>query len=315
MSNEYAIGIDIGGTRTKFGVVELASGHLVARDVQSTVLHDGERFLDGLEERVIQVLRIAGLEKGQIAGVGLGVPGYVDNQADRIGLVWDALSFMERMPFRQAVESRLGLPCRVDNDARVVGLGEAVYGAGRGVTRLLVLTLGTGLGVAFLVNQRFLEDTSIAHMAGSIIVRPGARPCSNCGLSGCLESLVSATGLVQTAQEGLNSGVETALQAADPLTAEAVFAAARQGDALAQRAVGQLLDDLVHGLNSYIHLFAPDRIVFNGGISPGIQPYLPGLLPHLIARPFPWYSLSLAVSELREQAGMLGSAALWKDEA
>jgi glucokinase len=306
----YAIGIDIGGTRTKFGVVELVTGRLVARDIQPTALDDGDKFLAWLYERVVKILRIAGLDRSQIAGIGLGIPGYVDNDADKIGLVWESLLFMEQMPFRRAVEGRLDLPCRMDNDARLVALGEARYGAGRGAPRLLVLTLGTGLGVGLLVNGRFLENTSIAHMAGSIVIRPTGRVCPNCGLDGCLEWLVSATGLVERVGDALASGIVSTLREATPLTAPIIFAAAAHGDALARRAVDQLLADLSAGLNSYIHLFGPDKIVLGGGMSDGLAPYLDRLQSALVARPFPWYSVSLAVSELQEDAGLLGSAAL-----
>jgi predicted NBD/HSP70 family sugar kinase len=122
---------------------------------------------------------------------------------------------------------------------------------------------------------------------------------------------ISASGLVQNARELIHPHTESALRAAHPLTAEAVFLAASQQDAVAQKAAGRLLEDLINGLNSFIYLYAPDRIVLNGGLSPGLRPYLPGLMPHLAARPIPWLTFDLLISELQEDAGLLGSAAQW----
>jgi glucokinase len=294
-----AIGVDIGGTRSKLGLVDLGSGHVLQLQVAPTETQDSGRFLRGLQQR-IETLKAEAERLGQpVQGIGIGVTGFV-----RAGGVVDTthgfLAFMEDYPLTELLGGATGLACRVDNDARVVALGEARYGAGRGFDRVLVLTLGTGLGVALVDGGRFDDPLAHGHMAGHISVRGSDLACY-CGRVGCLEALVSASGLVAAAERaGLGA-----------VSAQAVFEAAAQGDALATGLVQTLVGDLHLGLANYINLFAPDAIVLGGGLARGLGPWLVQLAEPLGQPPHKRYRCELRRSSLDEQAGVLGAAALW----
>jgi predicted NBD/HSP70 family sugar kinase len=174
--------------------------------------------------------------------------------------------------------------------------------------RLLSLTLGTGVGVALVVEGRLLEKSSIGHLAGHIPIRSGGGPCF-CGFSGCLESLVGGPGLVRNfARFSLEKpGGGQALP-----DAREIFELAGQGHPAARQAVNQLLEDLIVGLNAYIFLYGPDVIVLGGGLSNSLGPWLPVIRQGVFAHPYDGYQVRVDLSTLGEQAGLYGAAALWE---
>jgi glucokinase len=208
----------------------------------------------------------------------------------------------------------------MDNDGRAVAMGEAYFGghtpAGMGRSaggtcqprRLLSLTLGSGVGVALVVDGRLLEKSSIGHLAGHIPIRLGGGPCF-CGFSGCLESLVSASGLIcNFANFNQGKPVDETVG----LDARRIFELAKNGHPAATRAVTQLLDDLSVGLNAYIFLYGPDVIVLGGGLANSLAPWLPAIRQGVFAHPYDGYQVMVNLSSLGEQAGLYGAASLWE---
>jgi len=301
----FAIGIDIGGTRTKIGLVDLGSGRVDAMLVTPTETRDGERFLSGLGE-AIQVFkdRVAA-RSGTLAGVGMGVPGFVfaDGTVDS---TYGFLEFMEDYPLARLMQDRYGLPCRLDNDARMVALGEAVYGKGRGYSRVLTLTLGTGLGLGFTIDGQLDGSLPYAHMGGHLTITTDDTVCY-CGKTGCLESLVSGAGLTRLAGRFHWSEHYPDL----PPTAEVIFAQRQAGNPHAQAIMEQYRKYLRTGIDNYISLFAPDRIVLGGGISKALANEVDQLHSPQFLNAFKAYKTSVVVSSLEEKAGILGAAALF----
>ena len=298
--------MDIGGTRTKYGLIDVVSGDTQAFLVEPTETQGVRAFLDAADYALDQLCDQARCQRGDIVGCGAGIPGYVDG--DLISLIWASLSFMEGVNFRPALEARLGLPVRMDNDARVVALGEAHRGGHGASRRLLSLTLGTGLGFGLVVDGQLQEKSSINHLAGHIPIRPGARPCF-CGFSGCLETLVNA------------SALEDHFEALSPPSAErgrvdsrAIFELAANQQPAAQQAVRLLVADLIVGLNAYIHLFGPELIVLGGGLALPLGPWVAEMQRGLFAKPYDGYAVRVALSELKEFAGLYGAAFLWKGD-
>jgi glucokinase len=298
--------MDIGGTRTKYGLIDVVSAETRAFLVEATETGGVGAFLVAADHALEQLCDQARCDRAGIAGCGAGIPGYVDG--DLISMIWASLSFMEGVEFRPALEARLGLPVRMDNDARVVALGEAHRGGHGSPRRLLSLTLGTGLGFGLVVEGQLQEKSSINHLAGHIPIRPGARPCF-CGFSGCLETLVNA------------SALEDHFEALSPPSAEggrvdarAIFELAANGRPAAQDAVRQLVADLIVGLNAYIHLFGPELIVLGGGLAHPLGPWIPEIQRGLFAKPYDGYAATVALSELKEFAGLYGAAFLWKGD-
>jgi len=166
---------------------------------------------------------------------------------------------------------------------------------------------GTGVGFSLVVDGALTEKSPLNHLAGHILIRDGAQTCY-CGLSGCLESLVSAQALVESFHALLAEKQDTRPEpAAD---AQAVFAAAGAGHPTAALAVHNLVRDLTLGLNVYIHLFAPETIILGGGMAKALTPHLPQIRAELFALPYTGYEVRLTISQLGEKAGVFGAAAL-----
>jgi glucokinase len=297
-----AIGIDVGGTRTKCGLVD-GAGRVLAQTVAPTVLDDAEAFSAGLVRSCAELCSRAGA--AAVVGAGIAVPGFVDPDRDRIAMVWERLAFLERPGFRADLEGRLGLRCVVDNDARAAAIGEARHGAGVGASRLLVLTIGTGIGFGFTVDGRFTERAPLSHMAGHIRIGADGGECI-CGLDGCLESVVSARGLVRS----YLALKPEAWSCDEPLDGERIAAAAAAGDAAAREALMTMARHLATGLDSYVSLLAPDRIVIGGGLSRALAGHVDWLRAAVRAEPFPGHRVEIAVSVLQESAGIIGAASI-----
>jgi predicted NBD/HSP70 family sugar kinase len=227
---------------------------------------------------------------------------------DLISMICESLGFMQNPNFCSTLRAALPFPVQFDNDARIISMGEAYFGGHGQPRRLLSLTLGTGIGFSMVVEGRLQEKSSVNHLAGHIPIRPGARKCF-CGFSGCLESLVSASALVECFQRGRNE----ILSSTDitEVDSRAILEAAESGSPAALQAVHQILNDLLLGLNGYIYLFAPEVIVLGGGMAQGLHPWLGNLQKGLFAHPYDGYSVDIHLSELKEDAGLFGAASLW----
>jgi glucokinase len=166
--------------------------------------------------------------------------------------------------------------------------------------------LGTGLGLGFIANGKFETSLPYAHMGGHISIGHTDFKCY-CGKSGCLESLVSATGIVDSAKR---MGWEEKYPEL-PLNVQTIFKAEQEGNEDAIQVVSGFLDYLKTGIDNYINLFAPDMIIIGGGVSKGMKPYLDKLTQIDFLPPYKSYKVKIALSELDEHSGILGAAALF----
>ncbi len=304
--SSIVMGVDIGGTRTKYGLVNLATGERIAQHIGDTSYRNLDDFIAALERAQDALLAESGLNSKDLQGIGIGVPGFV--QDDWISLVWDFLSFMEGTHFRPAIEEALKRPVRIENDARAVALGEYYYGRHGQPARMLSLTLGTGVGFGFVVDGALHERTSLAHMAGHILVRPGAAECY-CGMNGCLESLVNSQHLLQTFAAAQAKRPDVPFPYSQD--AEGILRAAAEGHPIAAEVASQMVADLVTGLNVYIYQYAPDMFVLGGGLAAGLHPFLPAITQGLKVQPFQGYHAQVRLTKLGPAAGLYGAASLW----
>lgn len=238
-------------------------------------------------------------------GIGIGVSSFVFEDGT-VDSTYGFMDFMEDYPLSEIIEKAHNLPCKIDNDARLVALGEALYGKGKGYDRVLVLTLGTGLGIGFVVSQKLEGKLPFGHMAGHISITQNGEKCY-CGKIGCLESLVSATGILNAAEK-LNWHEKNPNSL---FTVESIFKASESGNYEANQIFEDFLKCLKIGISNYINLFAPDRIILGGGVAKGLKNYLPSLQETTQLTPFKNYKTSIEISELEENSGILGSAALF----
>ena len=260
----HAVGIDLGGTFMK-GAVISDDGSIVVKDEIATQAEKGPRdVLLRMESFVRDLARRAALAASALQGVGIGIPGFIDDQT---GVAVEVVNMGWRnVTVRPVLAERLAIPVFMDNDANVAALGEAWVGAGRGRASALCVTLGTGVGGGIVLDGRVLRGANtMAGEIGHIVMEPDGAPC-NCGNRGCLETISSATGVVRLARQAIADGVRSSLGRAD-FTAADVFAAAARGDEAAKRAVEHAIETLGRGLASGANILNPEVIVVGGGMS------------------------------------------------
>ena len=301
MIDTLTIGVDVGGTRTKYGLVNTTTGEVLQIIIQQTEKTNAGIFLQQVD-MVVKTFRIVAEKSGNtIGGIGFGIPGFINGEAI-IETTYGFLGFMENYPLKTIMEDHHEIPCFLDNDARTVSLGEALYGKGKNYNRVLTLTLGTGVGFGLVVNGRFTERLPLAHMAGHMQISNEGDECY-CGKKGCLEALVSSKGIIKLAAASNLKG---------NLSVENIFDRALRGDPGAAMVLNKITTYLHIAIHNYINLFAPEIIVLGGGIAKGLSPYVEKIKGKNYLSPHPNYKFQLLVSELEESAGMLGSAALIK---
>lgn len=274
--------------------------------VTPTETKDGGRFLDYIGAAITQFKHQTADQQVNLAGVGIGVPGFVFANGV-VDSTYGFLEFMEDYPLADHIRQQHDLPCLLDNDARVVPLGEAIYGRGKRLGRVLVLTLGTGLGLGFTINGKLDGSLPFVNMGGHITISDDKTVCY-CGKTGCLESLVSASGICRIASRlGWSANYPDL-----PLTAEILFAQRKAGNPVAETVIQEYIGYLQIGIANYVNLYAPDLIMLGGGIAKGLANDVGKLYNAGLLNPYKAYKTTIAISALEEQAGILGSAALFR---
>ena len=256
---EVVVGIDIGGTNTTVGLVS-KSGRVLAKDGLRTLdypnIEDFVKAAIAVINRQVEHLKqeIKGLK---LLGIGIGAP----NANPTKGTIENApnLSWHGIVPLAKLMTEQLHVPCKLTNDAKAAALGELNFGAARGMKDFLVVTLGTGLGSGIVANGSLIYGyDGFAGELGHVIVVPGGRLCG-CGRNGCLETYVSATGLVNTYRE-LNPSFEGTIDAR--LIAEKAL----QGDLLAIEAFSKTGEMLGFALANSVAYTSPEAIFLFGGL-------------------------------------------------
>ncbi len=303
--------VDLGGTRTKFGLVR--EGELLAA---ATVPADAQGCLEAHLDEVVQELRAmaAGLGTTLEACRGLGLlsTGLVDRRAMRVlstnGKYDEAIDF----DFPGWARARTGHELRIENDARGALIGEWRYGAGRGADNLVMVTIGTGIGTAVISGGRPLTGPhfSAGNLGGHIIVRSGGRKCS-CGGAGCLESEASGWVLPILVREHAGYGASS-LHGLESIGFRELTTHADAGDTCAAEVWGHCLRMWGEALVSFIHCFDPERIIVGGGVMNEPEP----VLAHFrqTVQQLAWGAegqVEIVQARQPDDAGLLGAAALF----
>jgi len=288
--SEVTAGVDLGGTGTR----------IVALDRDGVVLHQVSRPTPASSADAVSrlVSSIAAAAAGQrLRGVGIGASGPVDS----LGIIRNAetLPAFSDIQITPVISERLGVPCVIDNDAVVAAVGEHACGAGRGSAGLLVVTLGTGVGVAALTGGRPFRGADGGHPeAGHIPVSGPCAPCY-CGLPSCWEQLASRTALDHL------TGNDT----------EALAAKARGGDVAAAQMFDTYGERIGTGLLTLLAIFRPDRVVVAGGAARFIDLFRPGLRRSLGRGPKYTPKPAVVAAELGNLSGAIGAAVMAREEA
>ncbi|MBK7291673.1 MAG: ROK family protein [Chitinophagaceae bacterium] len=268
--SDFAIGVDIGGTNTKFGIVD-KHGKILSQDRMLTNEAEGvQGFVDELYEKLTPLIEKAGgIEK--FAGIGVGAPNgnyYSGTIEYAANLKWRGI-----IPFAKITSDKFSLPVKLTNDANAAAMGEMKYGCAKGMKHFITITLGTGVGSGIVIDGKIvLGHDGFAGELGHTIIRPGGRLHAGTGIRGSLESYASATGVRETAIELLtkNPKEESLLRdysINDLITSKTVYDCAVKGDNIANEVfnfTGQILGE---ALANFVLFSSPEAIVLFGGLT------------------------------------------------
>lgn len=311
---DLVIGIDIGGTTTKCGVVD-ARGTVLAQTVVTSLLDDAEEYIDVLAAGLLKIVEEAGAV-GRIRGIGVGAPNgnyYTGEIKNAVNITWCKQG---TIPFSKMLSEKMGgVPVSLTNDANAAAVGEMTYGAARGMKDFIMITLGTGVGSGIVIDGKIVygNDGFAGELGHTCAVRSNGRPC-NCGKTGCLETYCSATGVARTAREWLDMSDEpSSLRGMDEITSKDVFAAAKDGDALALRIFDYTGKILGRSFADFVAFSAPEAIVLFGGLARAKEFLLEPIKKSMNENLLPLWrdKVEIVFSTLKESdAAILGASAL-----
>ena len=315
MDKQFAVGIDVGGTTTKFGIVN-RNGEIIYQDRIPSNAHDVvEDFIDDLYNKLFPKIQEAGGIENFV-GIGMGAPNgnfYTGTIEYAPNLRWKGI-----IPIAKLISEKFGLHTKLTNDANAAAMGEMIFGCTRDIKHFITITLGTGVGSGIVIDGKIvLGHDGFAGELGHTIIRPGGRMHKSTHMRGSLEAYASATGVRETAIELLTEHPEEESilreYSINDLTSESVYECAMQGDAIANKIfefTGQILGE---SLANFIMFSSPEAIVLFGGLTKAGNLLLKPTRQHMEANLLPIFQnkVKLLFSQLKEaDAAILGASAL-----
>eukprot|EP01136_Pigoraptor_vietnamica_P014876 Opistho-1_new@57480 len=311
---QLAIGVDIGGTGTKFGIVDRLGNLLFSSEMSTRKHKEVENFIDDLHANLLPIIEQAG-GIGRIKGIGLGAPNgnyYTGTVEYAPNLPWKGI-----LPFSKMIEDKFKLPVVLTNDANAAALGEMMYGAAQGMNDFIMITLGTGVGSGIVANGKLIYGhDGFAGELGHTIIIPDGRMHDGTGKKGSLESYASATGVRLTALELLEKSDTPSLLRninKDELDSKKVYDAAMEGDELAKEIFEYTGKILGMALANFVMFSSPEAIVLFGGLTKAGDLILKPTREHMEANLIQVFQnkVKILVSHLKESdAAILGASAL-----
>lgn len=300
-----ALGIDVGGTMIKAGLVN-SKGEIIAEDKVDTNVDQGqEQVIARICGLGLDLLSDNGIELKALAGIGIGIPGFVNYTKGEVlfapNLKWQKVNLKEIMQERLKLQ-QLNLPLLLDNDVNVAAQGELLFGAGKDTKHFVMLTVGTGLGGALITNgQVYRGSLGLAGEIGHLVIQENGLNCS-CGKKGCLETLTSATAILKYAKE---KGLEVK-------EAKDVFALAEKGNQLANLVIKQAAYYLGLGISNLINLLDPEKVIIGGGISKAGDIFFRPIRKTVadLSVNLSLHNVEILPAKLRNKAGIVGASAL-----
>ena len=315
----WVIGVDLGGTTISVGA---ASRDGTRRAALRTVATKAAEGADAVVGRIVAEVRAVaadlqaghGVARGDILGVGIGSPGPLD-RASGVVIVTPNLGWTN-FPLRDRVAAGTGFDATLDNDANCAALGEWWQGGARGGRHVVAFTLGTGVGGGLIVNGRLFHGASdVAGEIGHMTIETGGRRCG-CGNHGCLEAYASGPAIAARAREALGGHSASGLRdrcGGDlaALTAAHVYAAAAEGDPVAQAIVRETAMYLGVGVANMLNVFNPDVVVLAGGVAQAGDALFGPLRDEVARRAFApaVAAVRIVPGTLGAEAGVVGAAA------
>ena len=311
------VGIDVGGTGLKAGIVD-ENGKLLNKCTCPTGVERGhEAVINDMANLALQAIAEGGFTVDDVKAIGIGIPGILDPKTNRVpfctNLGWHDVPLVELM------QKVIDKPIFVNNDATVAGFAEAVAGVSAGVKDSVFVTLGTGVGGGIFIDGKpYSGAHGVGSEIGHIIIVDGGEMCT-CGTAGCWERYASATAIIRMGKKAAEENPECAIAKAvegdlEKITARTVIDAAKAGDPVAEKVFDQYIHYLCVGLVSIINMIDPEMIVLGGGVSGAGQFLLDAVRAKMDSMVFykamDYAKIELAV--LGNDAGIIGAAMLGK---
>lgn len=307
---KYSLGIDIGGTTVKLGLFTFDGELLDKWEIETRKNENGKYILEDISKSINSFLDERKIDKKDVVGVGVGVPGPVKSDGTVLGCVnlgWPVLNVSNELG------ELLNLPVRVANDANIAALGEMFQGGGKGYKNMIMVTLGTGVGGAIIVDGKVISGANGAGgEIGHINVNPHEKTACNCNKKGCLEQYASATGIVRIAKELLQKeNDDSKLRSVEEVTAKEIFDAAKEDDKLAREIVDKFSSILGRALSNIACVCDPEVFVIGGGVSQAGDILLDGIKKYYKLNAFhATENTEFELATLGNDAGIYGGAKL-----
>ena len=310
----FVVGVDIGGTGTKFGIVDNVGNVLFASEISTKKHEQVHTFIDELHQELsVLIEKVGGV--GRIKGIGVGAPNgnvYTGNIEYAPNLPWKGI-----IPLARMLQDKFKIPVRLTNDANAAAVGEMMYGAAQGMKDFIMITLGTGVGSGIVANgQLVYGHDGFAGELGHTTIIPDGRLHPGTGKKGSLESYASATGVAQSAIEILENTDRPSLLRDIPkgeLNSKAVFEAATKGDEVAKEVFAFTGKVLGMALANFVMFSSPEAIILFGGLTKAGDLILKPTREHLEANVIEKFQnkVKILISHLKESdAAILGASAL-----
>ncbi|MFJ8245483.1 ROK family glucokinase [Peribacillus asahii] len=316
---KWLVGVDLGGTSTKLAFINTSGEIIYKWQVVTDISENGVHIIPNIVKEIDAKLAELKKKRSELLGIGMGAPGPVRSES---GSVYEAINLGWRnYPLKDVLEKKTLLPVVIDNDANMAALGEMWKGAGQGAKDLVCITLGTGVGGGVIANGQVVHGASGA--AGEVghitVVTENGAPC-NCGHTGCLETVASATGIVRLAKGALTkkkiSLLQEKMNEGNLLSAKLVFECAAEGDKLSLEIIEQTSHYLGMALAHIGNLLNPEKIVIGGGVSKAGDLLINSVRTVFQKHAFKRVSKSTEILQatLGNNAGVIGAAWLIKNQ-
>lgn len=314
--SEYYVGIDIGGTNTKIGILDSDFNILKEVKIKTLSQNGPHDTFARIWNNALIVAKELGIEEESIKGIGMGIPGpVVDNSIVKIAANF---SWGNDFNAKKLMEEVSGKKVQVENDVRNIALGEYKFGAARGYNNAIVIPIGTGISAGMIINGKILSGVDgCAGEFGHIVIDENGYKCG-CGLTGCLETYVSAPGIVREAKRILKEkkyGLLYEYSINNEIEAHDIFSYYLQGDDIAIEIVDNFSKKLAYGISMLLNILNTEAIILAGGVSKSADIIIP-----LVKKYLPQYALKITMQnidikkcELLDSAGIKGAAAMIKE--
>lgn len=303
----YYVGIDLGGTNTKIGILDI-QGNIFKSTIIKTLSAEGaESTLTRIWEAAKNLAIKLNIEIKDLKGIGIGIPGPVINQS--------VVAFFANFPWgtnveiKKMMENISGVETRLDNDVNIIALGEARYGAAKGSSTSVTIALGTGIGGGIYIEGKLISGfTGAGGEVGHMKLVKDGRLCG-CGQNGCFEAYASATGLVREATSRLTVNKNNMLYSMidgdiERLEAKDIFDAAKEGDKFSMDLVDYEAEYLAMGIGNILNIINPEKVVLGGGVAMAGD-----ILLSPMKKKLEKYALGVTLENLEIVQGVLGNEA------